>query len=72
MSTVSETLPTFPLPGPISASGSIVRFCAGPYNGLTAKIVKACETHCSVELEFEHRFYEVVTPLAWLRPLAAA
>lgn len=68
--TTAEMLPTFPLAGPSATVGPLVKFSQGPYNGLIGKIVKAGETHCAVEIEFDHRFFEVVTPVAWLAPVA--
>lgn len=46
-----------------------VKVTGGPYNGLCGNVAKLCDEWCSLFIEFEHRWFEIVTRVEWLKPL---
>lgn len=46
--------------------GQAVRFINGKFKGFTGNIMKLSESVCSVRIEYEHRFYEVVEETKFL------
>jgi hypothetical protein len=59
-----------PLASPPKIMGEAVQITSGPYNGLRGNLCKLCDTWCSVVIEFEHQWFEIVTESRWLKPLA--
>lgn len=57
------------LAGPPRIMGQPVKITSGPYNGLKGNLAKASDTWASVVIEFENRWFEIVTEVRWLAPM---
>lgn len=67
---MSQTLPQAEaLKTPPALMGPAVKITGGPYNGLKGNLAKSCEAFCSVVIEFDKAWFEIVTETQWLAPL---
>lgn len=85
---MSATLPAAePLKSPPRIMGPAVKLTGGPYNGLKGNLQKQSlptgpdwdsqpsapiSQLCSIVIEFEHAWFEIVTEHQWLAPLNQA
>ncbi len=70
-STVVTTLPPAePLAAPPRLLGPPMLVTSGPYNGLKGCLQKQCDTWCSLAIEFDHAWFEIVTELRWLAAIS--